>query len=92
MAIDPPRPCPAPDFDRKIVIVPSHIPSQILIGCPVPSRPVAIFLACPVVPLSQDNKETFVPLSRKVALSRPVGNPSLKVYKGIVQTADAGSM
>ena len=42
----------------------------------IPSRPVAGFWACPVVPLSWDNEETSVPLSRKVAVSRPVGNPS----------------
>ena len=41
----------------------------------IPSRPVARFWACPVVPLSRDNEETSVPLSRKVPLSRPVGNP-----------------
>ena len=44
-------------------------------GCPGPSRPLARFLACPVVPLSRDNKGASVPLSRKVELSRPVGNP-----------------
>jgi hypothetical protein len=38
---------------------------------------VAKFWACPVVPLSRDKEEISVPLSRKVALSRPVGNPSL---------------
>ena len=32
-----------------------------------------------LVPLSRDNEGTSVPLSRKVALSRPVGNPSLNV-------------
>ena len=49
-------------------------------GCqnPGPSRPVARFWACPVVPLSWYNEESFVPLSRKVVLSRPVGNPSCK--------------
>ena len=41
-------------------------------GCPGPSRPLVRFLACPVVPLSRDKEETSVPLSRKVALSRPV--------------------
>ena len=39
-------------------------------------------LACPVVPLSQDNKGTSVPLSQKIALSRPVGNPSLDLCYG----------
>ena len=34
------------------------------------------FLACPIVPLSQDKEETSVPLSQKVALSCPVENPS----------------
>ena len=33
----------------------------------------------PVVPLSRDKEETSVPLSRKVALSRPVGNPTTKL-------------
>ena len=46
-------------------------------GCPGPSRPLVRFLARPVVPLSRDKEETSVPLSRKVALSRPVGNPSM---------------
>ena len=44
-------------------------------GCPGPSHPLARFLAFPIVPLSH-NEGTSVPLSRKVALSRPVGNPS----------------
>ena len=30
----------------------------------------------PVIPLSRDKKVLPVPLSRKVALSRPVGNPN----------------
>ena len=32
-------------------------------GCPGPSRPLSRFWACPVVPLSRDNKGTSVPLS-----------------------------
>jgi hypothetical protein len=44
---------------------------------PGPSRPLARFLACPVVPLFWDNEGTSVPLSQKVALSRSVGNPSI---------------
>ena len=36
------------------------------------------FWACLVVPLSQDNEGTYVFLSRKVALSHPNGNLSLK--------------
>ena len=44
--------------------------------CPGPSRPLAKFLACPVVPLSRDNEGTSVPLSQKVSLSCPVGNPN----------------
>jgi hypothetical protein len=44
---------------------------------------VARFRACPVVPLSRENEETFVLLSRKVALSRPVGNPS--VYQLVME-------
>ena len=47
-------------------------------GCPDPSRPLAKFLACPVVPSSRDNDGTSVPLSRKVSLSRPVGNTKLQ--------------
>ena len=43
----------------------------------IPSRPMAKFWACPVVPLSRDKEEISVPLSRKVALSRPVGNSSV---------------
>ena len=43
-------------------------------GCPDPSRPLPRFLACPIVPLFLDNDGTSVPLSRKVSLSRPVGN------------------
>ena len=46
-------------------------------SCPDPSRPLARFLACPVVPLSWDNDGISVPLSRKVSLSRPVGNASV---------------
>ena len=49
---DCPVPCPVPDFDRKIVIVPSRVPSRILTGCPGSSRPFARFWACPVVLLS----------------------------------------
>ena len=64
-----------------------RVPSRILtvparpvpnFGCPGPYRPLVRFLACPVVPLSRDKEETSVPLSRKVASSRPVGNPSRK--------------
>ena len=62
------------DFDRKTVIV----PSQILTGCPGPARAVTRFLARPVVPLSWDNEGTSVPVSQKVALSLPVGNPLSK--------------
>ena len=54
-------------------------PSQVLTGCPGPSRPAVRFWACPVVPLSRDNEGISVPLSWKVALSRPVGNPSTGV-------------
>ena len=35
-------------------------------GFPGPSQPLARFLACPVVPLSQDNEGTSVPLSRNL--------------------------
>jgi hypothetical protein len=61
---------PIPDFDRKIVIVPSRVPSRILTDCPVPAYPVP-WQDFELVPLSQDNEGTSVPLSRKV------GNPSL---------------
>ena len=44
------------------------------------------FLACPVVPLSRDNEGTSVPLSRKVALSRPVGNAN--IYPTKLQSAN----
>ena len=63
----------------------SRVPSRIFVvrahpflnfGCPVPSRPVARFLACPVVPLSRNNEGASGPLSQKVALSRPIGNPT----------------
>jgi hypothetical protein len=75
-----------PVKERPFLLCPvlSRVPSWILavparpvpkFGCPDPSRPFARFLACPVVPLSRDNEETSVPLSQKVALSRPVGNP-----------------
>ena len=60
--------------------VPRDVPGRDGTSCqnPVPSRPVAKFWACPVVPLSRDKEEISVPLSRKVALSRPVGNPTLE--------------
>ena len=76
-----------PVLERPFLLCPvlSRVPSRILtvparpvpnFGCPSPSRPLVRFLACPVVPLSRDKEETSVPLSRKVALSRPVGNPN----------------
>ena len=64
----------------------SRVPSRFLavparpvpdFGCPGPSRPLARFLACPVVPLYRDDEGTFVPLSQKVALSCPLGNPTV---------------
>ena len=72
-------------LERPFLLCPvlSRVPSRFLavparpvpdFGCPDPSRPLARFLACPVVPLSRDNDGTSVPLSRKVSLSRPVGN------------------
>ena len=36
--------------------------------------------SCPGVPLSRDKEGTSVPLSRKVALSRPVGNASMYLF------------
>ena len=62
----------------SFVSVPRDVPGRDGTSCqnPVPSRPVAKFWACPVVPLSWDNEGISVPLSRKVAPSRPVGNPS----------------
>ena len=50
--------------------------SRILTGCPGPSRPMARFWACPIIPLSRDNEETSVFLSCGTRKSRPVGNPS----------------
>ena len=78
-----------PVLEHPFLLCPvlSRVPSRILavparpvpnFGCPGPSHPLARFLACPVVPLSRDNEGTFVPVSRKVALSRPVGNPTFK--------------
>ena len=61
-----------PDLDRKKVIVPSHVLYRMLTGCPCPFRPMARFQACSIVPLSRDNEGTSVPLSWKVALSRPI--------------------
>ena len=57
----------------------SHVPFQILAvpAPPGPSRPLVRFLACPVVPLTRDNDGTSVPLSRKTALSHPIGNASI---------------
>ena len=46
----------------------------------IPSCPVARFWVCPVVPLSRDNEETSVPVSQKVALSRPVGNATVDTH------------
>ena len=65
----------------SFVSVPRDVPGRDGTSCqnPVPSRPVAKFWACPVVPLSRDKEEISVPLSRKVALSRPVGNPSFNL-------------
>ena len=61
-------------------------------GCPGPSRPLARFLACPVVPLSRDNEGTSVPLSRKVALSRPVGNSSGKHWFCVLTASSSHCM
>ena len=70
----------------------SRVPSRILavparpvpdFSCPGPSRPLVRFWACPVVPLSRDNEETSVPLSRKVVLSRPVGNPNTRLPSAV---------
>ena len=72
-----------PDFDRKIVIVPSRVPSRILTGCPGPFLSHGKILSlsrCPVVPLSRENEGTFVSLFQKVALSRSVGNPCVEAF------------
>ena len=61
----------------KIQPIPSCIPSQISTSCPGLSHPVARFWPFPVVPLSQDNEGTSVPLSWKAALSHLFGNTSL---------------
>ena len=74
-------------LERPFLLCPvlSRVPSRILAvpARPIlnfgPSHPLVRFLACPVVPLSQVKEETSVPLSRKVALSRPVGNPNTKL-------------
>ena len=66
-----------PVLERPILLCPilSRVPSRILavsahpilsFGCPGPSRPLARFLACPVVFLSRDNEGTSVPLSQQV--------------------------
>ena len=51
------------------------VPAHSVVKCQnsTPARPMAIFWACPVVPLSKDNAGTSVPLSWKFALFRPVG-------------------
>ena len=80
-----------PVLEHPFLLCPvlSRVPSRILavparpvpnFGCPGPSRPLARFLACPIVPLSRDNEGTCVPVSRKVALSHPVGNPTTIHY------------
>ena len=66
--------CFRTSFSALSCFVPRPVPD---FGCPGPSRPFARFLACPVVPLSRDNDGISVPLSRKVSLSRPVGNASI---------------
>ena len=45
---------------------------------PIPARSMARFWGCPIVPLSQDNEETSVPLSSWTRKSCLVGNPSLR--------------
>ena len=62
------------------MFVPRDVPGRDETGCqnPVPSRGKILSLSrCTVVPLSRDKEGTSIPLSRKFALSRPVGNPSL---------------
>ena len=79
--------CPFPVLKCPFLLCPifSRIPSRILavpdFGCPIPSRPLERFLFRPVFPLSRDNKGSSVPLSRKVALSRHVGNTSTDLIK-----------
>ena len=46
---------------------------------PVPACSVARFWACPVVPLSRDNKGTSVLLSHGPRKSRPIGNPDSRL-------------
>ena len=71
------------DVPGKTVIVPSHVPSQILTGCLDLARPMEKFWTCPVFLLSRENEETSVLLSQKVALSHPVGNPNMNnLWKG----------
>ena len=56
----------------SFISVPRDVPGRDGTGCqnPVPSRGK-------ILSLSQDKEGTSVPLSRKVALSRPVGNPTV---------------
>ena len=70
-----PTSCPlsCSGFWQKSSDCPVPRPVQMLTGCSSPSCPMSRFWACPVVPLSGDNDGTSVPLSQKVALSRPVG-------------------
>jgi hypothetical protein len=88
-----------PGWDRLSKSRPGPSLGKIAKPCPVPrpsldfdwlsrpSRPVARFWACPVVPLSRDNKGSSVPLSQKVALSRPVGNPNINpLIKSLLAT------
>ena len=52
---------------------------QKISDCPLP-RLVPTFDRLSRLILSRDNEKTSVPLSRKVALSHPVGNPSLNLF------------
>ena len=59
-----PVPRPFPDFDRKLVIVPSRVPSRILTGCPGPSHgKISSLSCCPFVPGQLGNFCPFVPKS-----------------------------
>ena len=73
--------CPVAKYQNPVL---SHVPSWFLTGCPGRSCPVTRFWASPTA-LSLcpgTMKELLSLLSRKVALSRPVGNPDLYPFLG----------
>ena len=92
--------CPVLEHPFLLCPVLSRVPSQMMavparpvpnFGCPVSSRPLARFLACLVVPLSRENEGTSVPLSQKVALSRPV-ETKVKKLRTVICTFEITSL